>query len=61
MSIYSCLAEWLSDELGQDVQEYTLLLAFVVLVSAALFLCNGGSISAIWSSTESCLAAPSGS
>ena len=44
----------LEDE-GQDVTEYTLLLAFVALVSAALFLNNTGAISCIWTSTGSVL------
>ena len=35
-------------EAGQDLIEYTLLLAFVVLASAALFVSAGGSISSIW-------------
>ena len=40
---------------GQDITEYTLLLAFVALVSAALFLHNTASISCIWTSTHSVL------
>ena len=36
-------------EQGQDLIEYTLLLAFVVLASAALFISAGGSIENIWS------------
>jgi Flp pilus assembly pilin Flp len=36
-------------EQGQDLIEYTLLLAFVVLASAALFISAGGSIEGIWS------------
>ena len=35
-------------EQGQDLIEYTLLLAFVVLASAALFISAGGSIETIW-------------
>ena len=35
-------------EQGQDLIEYTLLLAFVVLASAALFISAGGSIAGIW-------------
>jgi Flp pilus assembly pilin Flp len=37
-----------NDEQGQDLIEYTLLMAFVALASAALFLASGGSISGIW-------------
>ena len=36
------------DEQGQDLIEYTLLMAFVALASAALFLGAGGQISKIW-------------
>lgn len=39
----------LRDDSGQDLIEYTLLMAFVALASAALFLASGGSIAGIWS------------
>jgi Flp pilus assembly pilin Flp len=42
-----------SDEQGQDLIEYTLLLSFVCLASAALFVSGGGSISGIWSISNS--------
>lgn len=45
------------DEQGQDLIEYTLLMAFVALASAALFIGAGGSIKGIWSVTNSQLAA----
>ena len=48
-----------SDESGQDLIEYTLLMAFVALASAALFIGAGGSIKGIWSVTNSQLAAAS--
>jgi Flp pilus assembly pilin Flp len=41
------------DERGQDLIEYTLLIAFVALASAALFIGAGSSISGIWGSTNS--------
>jgi Flp pilus assembly pilin Flp len=43
------------DEDGQDLIEYTLLLAFVALSSAALFTNTGTSVSKIWSSGNSTL------
>ncbi|HLY17347.1 MAG TPA: hypothetical protein VKR61_08985 [Bryobacteraceae bacterium] len=43
------------DEQGQDLIEYTLLMAFVALASAALFISSGTSISKIWSVTNSSL------
>jgi Flp pilus assembly pilin Flp len=45
------------DEQGQDLIEYTLLLAFVCLASAALFVNAGRSVSGIWTATNSRLAA----
>jgi Flp pilus assembly pilin Flp len=47
------------DEQGQDLIEYTLLLAFVALASAAIFIGAGGSVSGIWSTSNSQLAAAS--
>ena len=44
------------DEQGQDLIEYTLLMAFVALASAALFLGAGGSIKNIWKITNNQLA-----
>jgi Flp pilus assembly pilin Flp len=41
-----------NDEQGQDLIEYTLLMAFVALASAALFLGAGGSINKIWTTTN---------
>jgi Flp pilus assembly pilin Flp len=43
------------DEQGQDLIEYTLLLAFVALASAALFTSAGGSVNAIWGNANSTL------
>jgi Flp pilus assembly pilin Flp len=42
------LKRFWQEESGQDLIEYTLLLAFVALASASLFLSTGGSISSIW-------------
>jgi Flp pilus assembly pilin Flp len=47
------LRNFWNDEQGQDLIEYTLLMAFVALASAALFLSAGGSISGIWTTTNS--------
>jgi Flp pilus assembly pilin Flp len=40
------------NEQGQDLIEYTLLMAFVALASAGLFLGAGGSVKGIWSVTN---------
>ena len=50
-----------NDDQGQDLIEYTLLMAFVALASAALFLGAGGSISGIWSVSNSQLVAANSS
>jgi Flp pilus assembly pilin Flp len=42
------MKSFLKDEQGQDLIEYTLLLAFVALGAAALFQGMGTSISGIW-------------
>ena len=44
---------FLSEESGQDLVEYTLLLAFVCLASAALFISAGNSIGGIWTVANS--------
>jgi Flp pilus assembly pilin Flp len=46
-----------NDEQGQDLIEYTLLMAFVALASAALFIGAGGSIRGIWAKTSTQLVA----
>jgi len=40
------------EENGQDLVEYTLLLAFVCLASAALFINAGASLATIWTDTN---------
>ena len=42
------LKNFIRDEQGQDLVEYTLLLAFVALGSAALFTGAGASVNGIW-------------
>ena len=51
---------WIDDG-GQDLIEYTLMLAFVALASAALFSSAGGSINTIWSGANSQLSTAAGS
>lgn len=43
------------EEEGQDLIEYTLLLAFVTLASAALFISAGSSVNAIWNAANGLL------
>jgi len=46
------ILRFLKDESGQDLIEYTLLMAFVALASAAIFVSAGQSISTIWGSAS---------
>jgi Flp pilus assembly pilin Flp len=43
------------EESGQDLIEYTLLMAFVALASAALFTAAGSNVSKVWSASNSVL------
>jgi Flp pilus assembly pilin Flp len=47
---------FLAEENGQDLIEYTLLMAFVALASAALFIGAGKSINSIWTTANGQLA-----
>ena len=42
------LMRLLKDEQGQDLIEYTLLMAFIALASAAIFVNAGSSVNSIW-------------
>jgi Flp pilus assembly pilin Flp len=44
-----------TDESGQDLVEYSLLLAFVCLASAALFIGVGKTVASIWATTNTSL------
>jgi len=57
----SLLKNFYKDENGQDLIEYTLLMAFVALASAALFIGAGKSVQGIWSATNSQLSAANAS
>jgi Flp pilus assembly pilin Flp len=48
------------DESGQDLIEYTLLMAFVALASASLFISAGGNVSSIWTNANTQLANAAG-
>jgi Flp pilus assembly pilin Flp len=53
--------DFFQGEEGQDLIEYTLLMAFVALASAAIFIGAGGSISSIWASSNTELSAAAAS
>ena len=46
------IRQFVHEEEGQDLVEYTLLLAFVCLASAALFIGAGKSMASIWEDTN---------
>ena len=46
------ISQFVREEEGQDLVEYTLLLAFVCLASAALFIGAGKSMASIWVDTN---------
>jgi|ERR1700733_11891452 Flp pilus assembly pilin Flp len=51
-AMLSFIQKFWKDESGQDLIEYTLLMAFVALASASLFISAGQSISGIWGTTS---------
>jgi Flp pilus assembly pilin Flp len=55
------LRNFWNDEQGQDLIEYTLLIAFVALASAALFIGAGKSVTTIWTITNNQLSAAAAS
>ena len=61
VSNVSVIRNFWNDDQGQDLIEYTLLMAFVALASAALFLGAGGSINGIWTTTNTQLVAANAS
>ena len=50
--MFTFFTNFWNEEEGQDLIEYTLLMAFVALASAALFLGAGGSIQSIWTTSN---------
>lgn len=58
LSLFNSLIKpFLFDEQGQDLIEYSLLLAFVVLAAAAVFRGAGSSLQGVWSTANTRLAA----
>ncbi len=53
------LRAWYRDERGQDVVEYSLLLCFITLASAALLTMNQKAVTVIWESATNSLEAAS--
>ena len=55
----SMLRQLWKQESGQDLIEYTLLLAFLALVAAGVFITSGASVSSIWGSSSTMLTSAS--
>jgi Flp pilus assembly pilin Flp len=53
------ILNFLPDDQGQDLIEYTLLMAFVALASAVLFVGMGGNIAGVWTASNSQVAVAS--
>lgn len=53
------LTQFWKEDVGQDLVEYTLLLAMVCLASAALMIGSGGAVHSIWSTTNNNLSSAS--
>ncbi len=53
--IKNAIKRFLKEEQGQDLIEYTLLMAFIALASAAIFARAGTSVSKIWNSANTVL------
>jgi Flp pilus assembly pilin Flp len=51
------IMRFVKEEQGQDLIEYTLLMAFIALASAAIFTSAGASVNTIWKSASTQLAA----
>jgi Flp pilus assembly pilin Flp len=49
------MMRFIKEEEGQDLIEYTLLMAFVALASAAIFIGAGKSMGTIWSNANQTL------
>ena len=55
----SIIRRLLTDEGGQDLIEYTLLLAFLALVAASVFISSGTAVQGIWGSSSTTLGSAS--
>ncbi|HTX38000.1 MAG TPA: hypothetical protein VME43_23380 [Bryobacteraceae bacterium] len=42
------IAQWFREEAGQDLSEYCLLLALIVLIAAGIFLKVSGGVQSLW-------------
>jgi Flp pilus assembly pilin Flp len=52
--------KWFREDDGQDLVEYTLLIAFITIASAALLLYNTATVAQIWANADQRLRQVSG-
>jgi Flp pilus assembly pilin Flp len=57
IAVWQCLAGFRHEETGQDAVEYALLLGFIALAGAAMFMGMSSSASTLWSAANNNLAA----
>jgi Flp pilus assembly pilin Flp len=50
--MFTLIKRFAADEIGQDLVEYELLLAFVLVITAGIFLVSGASFTSVWTSTN---------
>ena len=53
--MYNLVKQFIRDESGQDLLEYTLLLAFLALASTAIFSGAGSSTNTVWKDAKNVL------
>ncbi len=53
------IVRWLTDDGGQDLAEYTLLIALIALVAAGVMIQLSGGVQGIWGTSNSTLATAS--
>ena len=51
----SIIGGFLRDESGQDLIEYTLLLAFLALLAAGVHIASGNAVKGVWGSSSTTL------
>ncbi len=57
LELYLKVIAWLKQQEGQDLVEYALILGLIALVCVLAITAAGGSVSSIWNSIQSALAA----
>jgi len=50
--MFDLMRQFFTDETGQDLVEYELLLAFVLCITGGIFLMSGSSFISVWTSTD---------